>query len=704
MNDTRIIIKSYEREQDVPNPGAGNTLLKIKRKRLIFRPNEEKKLVDRWDTVEVPADIIPTVEREYLADVNDILRVSPYLFRPIKQLTREECNTYNGRLALLSWQTFGTYHSNNETFYLVFDAWKDITSEEVDLNKLFAIPTNCIEKYCGLWTPFGDRMLDVNSCLSSDNIDIVCGKMLGEELTTRDAFVENVINAPFGFEDVPPDVLRKYDYIQYSVDCLFATYELFRTEQYDNIASFPVQVQRVAVHNYFARYLYFSDRGRGTLKYNKPKYVVANVAKLMNIPPEVWKWAKNPTTPDPLAAPKKTDTTQAADKPTGILSKEPQRQRTDYGGQLKLYFGEYDGKKIKDADGNVVVGVNNAPVVITDELLQKMVFDDTARYKLFKNIEYAVATSADIDTVEFAKKVAMVKTKKDVAALFKEFSCTIDAAPIIKSVYGFISPTNCAAFRVFIETLPDELFVFLHNVVTQKKDGTETVVHLRSWEKKNVKTWDAENEKYDIVGTQEKRLLFSGRRYNWLGWLNEQTTTTREDGKKTRKSDFDCLIQVNPIHFANMIDANGNLTNFEEYTPEYMAYIDELKPERDKVTPALEKILRREYNKAFFTTNSAVRSKIKQATEEGKPKPKKEELAAIRRNKLTVVFDNKKLFDAILSQIDGRKFEDMTAKQRSDLKKQTDRAFDTLIRHEVLISGYKSISKDKTAVTFNKKY
>jgi hypothetical protein len=702
-------LREFIREtNDLKDPADNGNLLFLYGEVRPYHPRKDIRPLPEptIDTLIVDRRRLPIPEREYLATPSQLI-CSPYhpKLRPVERLTREECNTRAGRLRLLEWErgipykkwglpiesmddylfvTLGFRTQERGSFWLGGDdltEWGKISNVSQKLTPLH---------YSGRWLR-PDTMLDLSMgqfdvseivSLSGNRAlhpDMFLAELLNKEIPNYDAYRDactNDIKVFTGSQQAIDSLLEKYNHCQHLIDCLFATYELFRTETYDAIKNMPLTVQRVALRNYFATFDYCHEKkgnkpptrvtpdGWGAMSYIKPHYVKANTIKVLGVPVEVWNYAQKNFAVEPIEEP--TPKKVAVAKPSTkddepqravIISKEPRKQRD--GVQLDLYFGDYFGHPVTEWNGQR----------LSRETLAAMDITDTVRRKINNELIFAVVSNPNFDVMGYVQRVAAVQSKADLQAILKE-QIVIDAMPIIKNLYGKISPDNLLKFEQTIKSLPDEPFIFYQNYTyIDKKSKNTIVVHV-----------DANNRKQYKGKKGYKELTMVAPRFTFGGWVGE-----RKDGK----SETSCFVYVNPIYFANMVDGSGNPTNFDRLTADYMAYNRALR-NNDNITPAVEKVLYREYDRRFKAANTAARAAFAEAKQNGEKKPDKETVATLRSKKFNKSIDKQKFFDAVLYNAGEPVATMLTPKRRGRITQYIVDALNTLKKYGVLIADFSS--------------
>lgn len=682
------------REQ-VPELVGNDRLLYLTAERVpqVYDSSTKKlKAGDRiYYTYIIDPDRIPTVEREYLVDIADLMKLQSPMFRPDEPLTREDCNTRAGRMKLLSWfygiprivyslRGFIAYNTLSEDDKNPLAFWDDTNRVGFDFSAANMTDKFLTDIYKCLLTPDNTKQNLIKPPAYIDFLpDTALSIKTGADILTRDQFAQ--VAEKYDPERIP-DLLKQYEYCQKMVDRAFATYELFRTEKHATIANLPIGDQRAAVHNYFATFYYFGrgatmaekSGGSALLSYKKQKYVVTNMAKAMDIPSEAMtpnkKHFVSASLFDKPQEPKEQENgtkepTLFPLEPVGYISKEPRKQRTDYGKLLKLYFSPYIGKKMtKDGDA-----------IINYEFLKELVTSETAHRKLYNEIMYAITSRPDFNVMEYARRVQAVQNKDDLLKLFNDDVFEFDATEVIRSTYGKISPETSLAFEITLRGLPNEPFVFYRNIKTKTKDGKEIIIHI-----------DANTK--DNYPMETRELTFAGPRFSWIGWADETVTQKATGDKKTKKKNHICFIHANPINLANMLGDNGQLTNFDQLTPEYMAFNREIQHD-DFITPAVEKILAKEYGRRFPMASIAVRGVKKAAKKNNEQAPDKQTLDNVRKQNFKSSIDKDKLFVAVCRNT-GQ--EPQTPKQRHDIRKRIIHSLQLMEKHGVIIDTFSSSS------------
>ena len=270
----------------------------------------------------------------------------------------------------------------------------------------------------------------------------------------------------------------------------------------------------------------------------------------------------------------------------------------------------------------------------------------------------------------------MVEKKEDLEELFRGNTFTVDAGKIIKAVYGKLSRETAAAFEFILRNLPNEPYLFYRNIKQKTKDGKEILIHI-----------DANTKEQYPQGTRE--LIFSGPRFSWVGWEIENLLEPEKKGtdKEHRNTNYCCKVTANPINLANMLGNNGQMTNFDQLTPEYMAFNRAIKY-NDKTTSAVEKILAKEYGRRFPLASIAVRG-AKKAAKATNQKTEKQSLENIRKNKFTMSIDKNKLFVAVCNNT-GIDADTLTIQQKYNKRKSIEHSLQLMEKYGVIIDSYSS--------------
>lgn len=761
---------TFDRREDMPPYDEDKMLVRWEERQVNKIDKATNKLTPTGQTkyflIMVSRDDLPTIEKEYLADHSDLLKLEQFFLRPTRVLTRDECNTRAGRMALLSWcglypKTIYTHDGvrvvndyNDEMNMIADDTVREMTGEHVTFSGLsdnalpyiFWEPTarqnaelyrvvdekTLAEKYDGLFSPIcmcAENYYSFSTPpIYRDNLpDMAFAVDLNTEILNRDQFAA-IVEAKADPRAVPV-LMQKYDYCQKMVDRLFATYELFRTEKYESIAALPLNDQRAAVRNYFATFTYYGNRGEKVvakigghelLTYKKPKYVVSNMAKEMGIPSEVLTYARKTIAVEPLFDKPAAEITEqdTGRRRSGIISKEPDRQRTNWCGARMRYFGDFAGCQLTiwDAMSECYIDAkdeNGKEMVLTHDLLNTATYNAIINKKLDDEIMFALTTQSNFNVEAAAESVAAIKSKDDIPKTF--FTFTIDAKDIIQRVYGKISGLEYIkrSNEEFLTIARAEASEMLDNrgegytdaefeQVTKERLNTinqmscvnfETRIKLRGNEPfvfyPAVQVKDDKTGKTSIIcanANNYKKLYrkyggspitYYGPRFIFGGWIIQ--------GNK-----IECVIHVSPVYFSNMLNPHGKIDSYKELTPEYMAASRSFgQTNGGFIGYAVLSILERIHDRQFAQANAVEFSAKRQAKKEGKDKPTDEELEALRTKQFDYKLDKDKLFAAVCANM-LLKTDDITPSKRTRIQQYIEQALHTIQANGVLINDYHS--------------
>ena len=581
------------------------------------------------DIVEIDNNRLPLPEREFVIDADDLLHIRGIKFRPVNILTRAECNTIAGRTKLLEWEqsrpyidddkevsgfrmeaapmhgkpfTKTTKHTPQDTIeYILF----------VNYSEFIPSPTqNYI--YNGLWTWDTSRgLLSRASACEGYHPDLMFAAIEGHDIANRDEFRQVVeryaVDVDFDAtqssskrnritltrEQVVGKLMEIYDNSQHLIDCLFATYELFRTENYSSIANKPFIVQRVAIRNYLSTFkAYNSKSGLNTRISNATpiRYkgaVAANVRRRLNIPDEVFNYANKTFRVEPL-----TD-----ERELKIAHGERTKTKDFIAVGTTVFDQRSDGLKNRQLtlfeDDLGVIKLEDTPLSI-EKLLSWVVFD-TKQFKFLNEVLFAVASRNNFDWEDYAHRVMMVRTTKDILSLYKE-PAQIEINDILRHLFGKVSDKARKDFEQIFDSLPREYFKFPMYIDKKTKNGE--VIRIKVDEK----------DRQKFVKKGYKDLTIYGKRFNLLNIIEEKAANG--------KPKYSAVIQVNPIYYANMIDKYGNPTNYQKIDDGLRTFISSLN-KTDVVTPAVYKILFPIHRQCFASAAQVAREAKKNNKQKG---------------------------------------------------------------------------------------
>ena len=627
---------------------------------------------------------LPLPEREYIVNRKTLLRYKDFRFRPTEKLTRAKCNTIAGRTKLLDWERTQPRLENGVVISGNYIVDSITTTQQDYFTDPQFTPQQAIEfmlhtsadpetkkwVFNGLWANTTERRpLNV---IWPFHPDLFFANIEGHDITNRDQFhaviekyatdtrINNYLLRELYGEDIAPleqnytaqqvvdTLLNFYDDCQRGVDGLWATYELFRTENFVSIVDMSKDAQRAAVRNYLYLYRnYNTDNGTsGTqreLEYNGR--VTVKVRNRIGIPPEIWKYAeefdKKPSRKKGTPTPD-TPTEPTTDK-TPIYSQEQDTQRVDYKGQFELIFNGFMGRKNK---------ITNR--VLDEDWKHELVTSHTQIRKLCVEMIHAIETTSNFDVYEYAKRVNDAKTKDDLLFLM-EHPFIVNVENVIKNVWGKMSQENRDRLKNIIKALPDESFIVNQSYTY----------------------WDKKQRKHiEIRLTPSKVSMYRGRkgfkeleitqpRFTWQGWVKETNG---------RESQTTCLISVNPVFFAKMIGSHGELTNYIKLTPEYMEYIRQIPNTKSGFTMSAVEIILNTIRKARLKKYNTSKAENK-------------------TDILTFEITQDEFFDTVCRHVP----QSMSSNIAIDNKRMREyilKALETLKKHRIHIEDYKT-SKDR---------
>lgn len=627
---------------------------------------------------------LPLPEREYCTDRNELLNFTrrDYLkFRPVEILTRAECNTIAGRTKLMEWERshprlengvvvsgFNMVETSERKRRNPFDE-PQFTPKETIGYILYASADPETRKYIfrGLWGHGVNTSSE--DIISAYHPDLLFANIEGHEITERNQFREvvekyatnirvnrYVLSELYGEEVVPIDqdytaeqavemLMKIYDDCQRGIDGLWATYELFRTENFVSIADMSQDAQQVAVRNYLRLFREHNSkngllRDIWSLKYNGR--VTVKVRNRLGIPPEIWRYAENIDTIPSEIKPKNAPNTQSVitDR-IPIISQEQDRQRIDYKGQFELVFSGYMGKA---KDGRR----------FDDEWKHELVVRHTQIRKLCFSMLHYIISVAGVDVYDYARRVNEAETLDDVTFLTKHpFVVSVD--DIVKTTYrGRMSNSNRDELIEIIKSLPDEPYILNQSFTFYDRKQRKHIT---------IRLTPSQVSKYrGKKGFRE--LEITQPIFTFNGWAKET------NGKESKKR---FLVTVNPVFFAKMIGSRGEMTNYIKLSPDYMAYIDQIP------------------NTKTGETISAVEI-ILQTIRGARLKQYKIAKADKKADFLTFEMSQSEFYDIVCRHVQQSTSSNIS-RDRQRMKQNIIKAFETLKKHHVHIKDYKT-SKD----------
>ena len=676
---------------DIPELAANPSLL------VLYYPDEFNDFSKLKSVVLIDPDRLPLPEREFMHEQNELSNIEVVKFRPTASLTREECNTIAGRTKLLEWEQSRPYIDRGKEI-TGFEMWSpskyaeknnfdapNLTPQQT-IEYIIGVSQNPNNIYNGLWEwNAGRGLLSMATMCAGFHPDLMFANIEGHNITNRDQFRHTVeryaVDVDFNIaqstsrrdritltrEQVVNKLVEIYDQSQHLIDCLFATYELFRTEQYETIKTMPLTVRRVAIRNFLSTFRTYNAKS-GTNKLYQLYYkgaVAANTRRRLNIPDEVFNYANKTFRTEPLTDPNPKEQIQATtdDLRGAIVSKE-NRKRTDPV-QMKMIFSEVMNDKPSRLDGKTV-----------KEVLPEIVLTDVERHKLFVNLISAAQRDKAFDIKAIARRVAESKSTDDLDDL-TAIPVTINAPEIIRNVFGKVSPANIEKFEYAIRTLPNEVFIHypLYEKTTHK--GKKISIRVDSTNVKEIiKQSSNTKNKYSPVG-------YVMPRFGWVGW---KFTT-----KKT-----DCIINVNAVHYTAMYDENGRLTNYDYFTPQYIEYTNGIDNDVMQYAYPTERLIFKEYDRHFKVATTSVGRAINKAKENNE-RLTREQIANIRHNAEIISLNKQKFYEKVL-ECTNKTPDDIDNKKKQRIFKYIEDAMRRMVEYGVLIDSY-TLTHDGSAWT-----
>lgn len=588
--ELQSITRYYDNEADIPARNDiellrnNNNLLYLQAKTQVgIYFGDTDSFSKSYKTLIIDRDRLPMPEKEFLQDYNDLakLTLTPIL-KPVEPIDADNPDVISEIKKVVLWvrgypRQDGELTLKNENESLTPQTYLRPSNQPIFYSNRFPYNNGLFSNYNEFINIDDLFFLQVIPAIATNN----------GELLTRENFQKAISGQPGA---AITEWLQWYDIFSDLRDKMFATYELFRTEQYDAIAQYDIATQYVAINNYFATFRFLGDARKDAasiLKYKSKKYVLTNVSKALNIPSEIMTAAKKNNIPK--AAPSTKQKT-AGDDRTPIISKEITRQRTLYGNgkQLQIDFGNYIGEYSQTLGEKLtrkkIISWGQMPV-------------ETA--KMQYEILYYVQKRTDFNCYELAKEINNAKSRAELQAIFDKTSCTIPISYLLKNIYGKVSGENRKKLLQALAEMPDELFAF---------------------------------------GKSKKYFLW-GKRFAAENWRFGEM----ENGKL---KNLEQPIRINPIFFANILDENDNFTNYEQLTDGFMGMIRDLRND-DKITYRVFDILTKERDKRFAATKKTIKAIKCTARKNKEPQPTPAEISKVRQATATATIKKSKLQELV---------------------------------------------------------
>ena len=601
-----------------------------------------------FQTLIIDRERLPLPEKDYLKDYNDLVNLpKPPILKPVEPIQPDNPDVISEIKKFIFW--FLGHPSQRGKVYFE-------KTEQTILQDFFRPTPQPFFPYVqqkfywpynnGLFSEFAELVQFPDFVFFQTIPDIATDN---GELLTRDNFQKAITGR------TPAEIvafLQWYDIFSDLRDKMFATYELFRTEQYDTIAHYDIATQYVAINNYFATFRFLGKAKKNAapkLDYKSQKYVLTNVSKALNIPPEIMTVAKKPNIPK--AAPTTKEKT-SGDK-TPIMSKEIIKQRTQHGQQLELYFGNYIGQTSNITQTTITKG---------------LILDWGQKPVEFQQIQYEILNYAQrndlINCYDLAKEINAAQSKEQLQTIFEKTSCTVPISYLLKKVYGKVSGENREKFIKILDEMPAELFIFNS---TYKDDKTGKVVRV------DEKTMN----KYKKKGY--KNLFLYGKRF-------EPEQMIYGEMRNGKIFNWEQNIRINPIFFANMVDADGNITNYEQLTDSFMSWIRNIN-KKDKISYPVYEILTRERDKCFAKVKKEIRNIKSTARKNKEPQPTPAEISELKQTGVETTIQKDKLQELVENNANIQK----TAYAKTRTRQAIETALQKIQEGGFLIESYKTI-------------
>lgn len=393
-----------------------------------------------WTALDVRGDLLPYPERRYLKNREQLANVGTFVVRPLNPLTRDALDTPRGFVLLLNWLNNCPRLSTGYNFAAMLPrvmAGTPAPNVAIAAVNNWRSPMSAFDNT--IFHPAPVLMATLSA--PSDHLALFLSYLHGEPVRDADTF-NRLSAATWQQPETVAAMVKIYQYQRTTFDAMFATYELFRAENFaaiaDDAASWngtPADrihaAQVAAVRNLLYTYTRYHVHPRAKaddsdenllLEYENPLRVARDTAKTLNIPADIL--AEATGRPKAKTAKKQTTGPDRVGKKDGKMSFLPVTQRTFRPRQTNLIAELYNKH-------NDLLNITWTP-----ENVNQLIFRDTADFKRTVALMYLITTKGNVDANAISKKVT--NTINDKMSSFDP--ATQSRADVIDEIWSELDP------------------------------------------------------------------------------------------------------------------------------------------------------------------------------------------------------------------------------------------------------------------------
>lgn len=275
---------SYDTKTAIPKKAKGLTQLVAKKVLLEKTKGGEMVRVTTWEVADLDDELlsrIPTIER-HLKNMNDFALFYGARLRPTERISRDKLNDPGTRARLIAWANGRPRRING----IIYDETEIIEewTRNADFIKNGNTSIDFFARNVIEWhktTDFNEKieflfnqwkrnnlfygMQYANGGRYVENPDIVFSIILGRIVQTKEDYVRAMedLSIDRGLQKV---LLEVYDRLQARLVEYLATYELYRTEDFNSLKEFTEKEKKYAVDEYFFTYDHYHAKTRKKTK------------------------------------------------------------------------------------------------------------------------------------------------------------------------------------------------------------------------------------------------------------------------------------------------------------------------------------------------------------------------------------------------------------------------------------------------------
>lgn len=618
--------------------------------------------VSSMSAFETRRELLPFPERKWLKNINGLADVKTFVVRPLNPLTRDALDTPRGFVLLLNWLNNCPRLSDNLQFApLVPYTMKITPAENVALTALanWRKPQTLFDS--DDWRPSPVLMATLSA--PSDHLALFLSYLHGEPVRDADTF-NRLAAATWKQAETVATMSAIYRYQVETLDAMFATYELFRAENFaaiaDDAASWngtPADrihaAQVAAVRNLMYTYTRYHVHPRAkepdtrrVLQYTNPLRVARDTATALNIPTDIFSEAtgrvvkKSATDTGTAKRPKKE--TNVGHYPFFAIQ---QRTTTRQTSALAELLGADNGNPLQYK--SILYDANK---------IQSIVHHDTKDFRLTVVLMEQIFKTKQIDIDKISMAVDAARKSSDISNLYKDCGFDVNARDICLAMYK--------------DRPRKTQLVDICNKLNSYADAANWEPWLLNWT-------DTDDDGNETTG----KLFHIGPRFVVRG-LDADSATM----------DMTIRIEIDPVFFWRIKH------NYMKIDRPFMNMFRELNASNN-IQHAVVELLWLMQKNQYGAADAVVKTMCATARKNKTPRPTSEALAVARRSKETVVYDKKQFVDDILANTPPRDNQSSKDTRRSrhnlsNMIDQAERVFQLCVENGTILKSYRTHPDD----------